>query len=106
MHNYKIEYKTNAKAKIQADALYYNMKQKGLGLEYLEKIEKKINLITKHPKIAPIIYDIYRKIPLEKFEHSIIYTINEPQNQIIIAAVQHHKQHPENWRRELVNYEL
>jgi len=98
MHNYKIRYRQKAKSRILADSLYYNMQQLELGKKYLDEINEKITLLTKHPRIAPKIDENYRKITLHKFSHSIVYAINEQKNEIVVLAIQHQKQHPDTWK--------
>lgn len=87
-----------AKQDIKKAALWYNDKQKGLGIRFTQKIRLKISSICKHPKAGTIRYNDTRTAVLDVFPYMIHYTIDELQKIIIISAVFHTSLNPERWK--------
>ena len=77
-------------------AQFYESRADGLGLVFLDDVEHAITLIREHPEAFPIVRDIIRKIPLNRFPYNIIYVI-EP-DRIRVLAVAHQKRRPTYWR--------
>jgi plasmid stabilization system protein ParE len=101
MQLYKIEYEGKANEDIAKSENWYNNQKEGLGDEFYAEIKETINkYLTTFPKFATI-YKNYRQITLKKFQHSIIYFIDEQKHEVIIIAVQHHKQNPETWKQRV-----
>ncbi len=78
---------------------FYNRKVSGLGLEFLEEIERDINLIDGNPDRWLILKNRVRKYILKQFPYTIYY-IFDP-NRIYIVAIAHQKRKPFYWKDRL-----
>jgi len=87
-----------AKQDVSEAVQWYNSKQKGLGLRFLENIENQVSIIRKSPKIFPIRYNNIRTCVLNDFPFMIHFTINSTKTTIIIAAIFHTSLDPEMWK--------
>jgi plasmid stabilization system protein ParE len=98
MHKYKIIYRKKADADINQAKNWYENQKEGLGDDFHNEVKELASkYLTKHPKIYQIAYQNKRFFSLNRFQHKVIYIINEIKNEVVILAVQHHKQHPQNW---------
>lgn len=77
---------------------WYEKKRKGLGIELLEEVREKIEIIRERPLIYQIHFKECRRCNLKKFPYKIIYSVEE--TIIRVWAIYHHKRDPEKWRRE------
>ncbi|MHA1719159.1 MAG: type II toxin-antitoxin system RelE/ParE family toxin [Promethearchaeia archaeon] len=78
---------------------FYNRKVSGLGFEFLEKIERAINLIDRNPDRWQILKYRVRKYIVKQFPYSIYY-IFDP-NRIYVVAIAHQKRKPFYWKDRL-----
>ena len=76
---------------------WYEDKREGLGVELLEEVREKIEMIRESPYIFPIRYEECRYCNLRIFPYKIIYSIED--SIIKVWAIYHHKRDPSNWRR-------
>lgn len=65
-----------AKQDISEAVHWYNSKEKGLGLRFIENIISQVSIIKKSPKIFPIRYNNIRTSVLNDFPFMIHYTID------------------------------
>ncbi|MBW4598079.1 MAG: type II toxin-antitoxin system RelE/ParE family toxin [Calothrix sp. FI2-JRJ7] len=86
-----------AEQELLESASFYDEQTRGLGLEYLDEVQKAINLIIRYPEIGSTIEDSVRRFIVPKFPYSLIYSVLED-NQIRILAVAHNKRKPKYWR--------
>jgi len=75
---------------------FYNQKVSGLGLEFLDEIERVINLINKNPDRWLVLKYQVRRYIVKQFPYSIFY-IFEP-NRIYVVAIAHQKRKPFYWK--------
>lgn len=75
-------------------SIYYENKQKGLGLRFSEAVEEHLNIITQTPKHYKKIKKEYREILIKHFPFLIIYRIDEAKNKIVVVSVFHAKRNP------------
>lgn len=91
-------FKINPQAKIdiQDQIHYYNNKQKGLGKRFYNDVKYTFKNIKKNPNYQ-IRYKNVRCLPLQTFPAIIHFTFDEDKKQIIVRAVFHTSQDPQNW---------
>jgi toxin ParE1/3/4 len=77
-------------------ATYYAQEQPGLEIEYLDEVERAINLLIRHPEAGSKIYNSVRRLISSRFPYSLFYRILE-NRQIRILAIAHHKRNPQYW---------
>lgn len=80
---------------IQENALWYNSKRKGLGLEFTKEIRKTIVNITNNPLAFPIKYNEIRVAVVSVFPYTVHYFFDEPQNAVFITCIFHNSNEPE-----------
>ncbi|PSB20839.1 type II toxin-antitoxin system RelE/ParE family toxin [Phormidesmis priestleyi ULC007] len=77
-------------------AAYYEEQKPGLGLEYLEEVERAVNFLIRYPNAGLEIRGSVRRLMLPKFPYSLLYRVLK-NSQIRILAVAHHKRRPKYW---------
>jgi mRNA-degrading endonuclease RelE of RelBE toxin-antitoxin system len=91
----KLEFHDLAKAEVSKSMLYYESEQSNLGDEFLDEIEKAIDLIKLYPLAWPSVGLQVRAIQTKRFEYRIFYRIYE--DVVYIVAVSHCAQKPLYW---------
>jgi len=93
-------FKVNPQAKIdiQDQIQYYNTKQKGLGKRFYDDVNHTFRTIKNNP-FYQIRYKNVRCIPLKTFPAMVHFTLDEPENHIIIRAVFHTSQDSQKWNK-------
>jgi plasmid stabilization system protein ParE len=85
-----------AEVEINEAADFYDLEGPGLGLAFIDEIQRALQRIVEFPDAAPLIRGPVRKRIVSKFPYSLIYSVGA--NQIRILAVAHHKRRPFYWR--------
>lgn len=75
---------------------YYEEQRSGLGLEYLEEVERAVNFLIRYPEAGSIVRGSIRRLILPRFSYSLLYRVLE-NGKLRILAVAHHKRKPEYW---------
>ncbi|MYH70649.1 MAG: type II toxin-antitoxin system RelE/ParE family toxin [Gammaproteobacteria bacterium] len=76
-------------------ALFYEEQLPGLGRDYLDDIQRSIDLIRTHPETGQVIRGKFRRGLVSRFPYSIIYSIEN--DHILILAVAHNRRKPFYW---------
>ena len=77
-------------------SFFYEARSEGLGFEFLDGVQRLIDLIREHPKLGQSVPGGFRRAVLRRFPFSLIYS--EERNEIVIIAVAHAKRRPGYWR--------
>ena len=77
-------------------ALFYEEQLPGLGMDYLDDIQRSIDRIRAHPEIGQTIRRNFRRSLASRFPYSIIYTVEN--DHILIIAVAHNRRKPFYWK--------
>jgi len=88
----KLYYTSRAKFDLESAFFWYENQQRGLGMKFLDSIEKSTKLILDFPEMFRIIYLSFRRCVILNFPFSIFYTIEE--DSIIIHAIFNNRQDP------------
>ena len=79
--------------------LYYERAAPGLGLEFLDEIERTVERILQHPEAWTRLTEHHRRCRTRRFPYGLIYTVE--QGVVIIAAVMNLRRHPDSWKERL-----
>ncbi|MFO8018234.1 MAG: type II toxin-antitoxin system RelE/ParE family toxin [Promethearchaeia archaeon] len=90
-----------AEEEMNFSAQFYNQKVSGLGLDFLEEIERSIRDIEENPQGWPQYEDNIRKYNIRRFPFSLYYIFEKKSDKIIILAVAHQKRKPGYWKNRL-----
>ena len=77
-------------------SLFYEARSEGLGFEFLDGVQRLIDLVREHPKLGQSVGGGFRRAVLRRFPFSLIYS--EEPTEIVIIAVAHQKRRPGYWR--------
>jgi plasmid stabilization system protein ParE len=62
---------------------YYEEKREGLGLEFLERVEEAVEVISQNPKLHAAVIDDGRRVLLRQFPFAIWYVVEEDGSVVI-----------------------
>lgn len=89
---YKLILKSNAHKELSEAIEYYQIKRKGLGLQFLKCVQNFFDRITKNPLHYPLKSNNFREAYIQKFPYIIIYEVIE--NEIVVFSVFNTHQNP------------
>ena len=81
-------------------AIFYEGRAKGLGMEFLDDLQRAIDQILDNPESGQIILENFRRSILSRFPFSLIYTIET--ESILIIAVAHQRRRPYYWKERII----
>ena len=90
-----VELHPEAKLDLSESALYYELREPGLGHRFVNEIEQGIHLISSHPEIGQQISSHLRYLVMDDFPFNLIYNIKS--DRIWILAVAHQRRRPWYW---------
>jgi toxin ParE1/3/4 len=80
-----------------ADAMeYYERASPGLGLEFIDEVERTVRRILLQPEAWMRVSENHRRCRMRRFPYGLIYAIER--DSILITAVFHLHKHPESWK--------
>lgn len=85
-----------AERELRQAAEYYEDAASGLGVEFVEEVERTINRIVRHPNAWARVSADHRRCRTRRFPYGIIYAIQD--DCIIISAVMNLRRHPDSWK--------
>ena len=94
---YKLE--PSAKKDIKESVIYYEEKKEGLGGEFIDEVNLKIQEIAEKPEKYPIFHKEARKASLKRFPFNIIYAIKDAF--ISILGVWHKSRDPNQLEKRI-----
>jgi plasmid stabilization system protein ParE len=84
-----------ASADIREEAEYYEAKQAGLGLAFLQEVDAAMESILATPKAFPLRRKNIRVFILPRFPFSVFYRINDNERYLEVLVVRHHARRPD-----------
>lgn len=75
---------------------FYDLESPGLGMAFIDEIQKAFENISQYPEASPSIQGRVRRKILIKFPYSLLYSVWP--NEIRILAFAHQKRRPFYWR--------
>jgi plasmid stabilization system protein ParE len=85
-----------AERELNDAAAYYERERVGLGIAFLEELERCVESVLDHPEAAPLIGKRVRRKLLSQFPYGLIYSIRD--DHVRILAVMNLKRRPFYWR--------
>jgi toxin ParE1/3/4 len=98
------EFLPEASEELVLAALYYESKEKGLGIRFRDETAHVINHIVADPLLWRERKGGYRRVNFPVFPQYIAYFIRE--NKIVIAAVAHGHRKPNYWKSRVVKKKI
>jgi len=91
----KLEFFPAAERELTEAADYYESKLHGLGVEFVEEMERVAAVLTELPSLGERLDRIHRRVPLQRFPYAIIFRVD---GEIVhIVAVAHRRRKPRYW---------
>ena len=98
---YKFIVTEQAQLEYEESASYYEMQQQGLGMRFVDTIEKLKETIAKNPRLFAKKKKEYREVQAKPFPFLIVYRIDKENEAVLVVAVFHTSRHPkEKYKRE------
>lgn len=99
MNNYPVVFTDSASEDFKLAVSRYQKENLELAKSFVCLIEKALSIISQFPDIGKLIFPHVRRTIIRQFKYSIYY-FKHPRG-IIIIALKHNLQHPEQWRSGL-----
>jgi hypothetical protein len=87
---------TPAQVELAEAVDFYEDAVPGLGLEFLDEVEKTISRIKLHPEAWNPISGNQRRCRMRRFPYGLIYSVES--GEIIVSALMHFRRHPDSWK--------
>ena len=91
-----LKFHSEAKIELIETAEYYEEQMVGLGDDFIDEVEKVLDVIEQYPLSATNISDTERRFLVSRFPYGIIYSVAE--ELIAIFAVMDLKRKPGYWK--------
>lgn len=85
-----------ARAEFDAAALWYDLQQAGLGMQFLSEINRVIDLTSNHPERFPTKYLEIRCAQARRFPYSVFFRLEAIR--VVVLAVFHARRDPAIWQ--------
>lgn len=95
----KYRFLTPAEIEMTEASNFYEAASSGLGSEFLDEVQRVIELICERPKLGRLIERRLRQVLLHRFPFKLIYSIET--ETILILAVAHQRRRPHYWRNRV-----
>src|SRR5438067_194414 len=86
-----------AEEEMIGESLFYQSVSRELGRDFLDDVQRVIDLPLEQPKLGRPVGHRLRRALLSRFPFSLIYA--EESDTILIVAVAHHRRRPDYWRK-------
>jgi len=86
-----------AERDIQSALDWYESREPGLGDDFLDAVQNKLELIRNFPESCPVIYRDVRRAVVSRFPYVVFYVVGPAR--VSVLAVLHHSRNPNLWPR-------
>ena len=76
---------------------YYEAAVPGLGLEFVDELERTVHRILLQPEAWTRVSENHRRCRMRRFPYGLIYSLEG--DAVIFVAVFHLHRHPDSWKR-------
>lgn len=90
---------TPAEIEMTEASIFYQAASVGLGADFLDEVQRVIDIIREHPELGRSIDQGFRQALLHRFPFSLIYSIEV--DAVLIVAVAHQRRQPDYWRSRI-----
>ena len=92
----KVVFLRAARAEFDAAALWYDLQQAGLGMQFVSEINRVIDLASNYPERFPIKHTGIRRAQARRFPYSVFF---RPETaRVVVLAVFHARRDPTIWQ--------
>ena len=95
----KLVTRPQAQFDVEEAGIWYETRQPGLGLRFLDELDSVMRRIAATPFQFPRIHPSVRRALLKRFPYSVYFLLGDEQVEVI--AVLHQHRHPDTWRKRL-----
>lgn len=100
----KVRFLELAQQELDDAVVWYEHQQPGLGLQFLDEIDRAIKRIVTYPKSCAEIEDGIRRCLIKRFPYGLIYGIDN--DVLVIIAVSHLHRKPGYWYNRIKDANL
>ena len=93
----RVVFRRVARAEFDAEALWYEERQIGLGTAFTSEIKRAVELASDQPEKFPVKYGVIRCVQARRFPYSV-YFLPET-HRIVVLAVFHARRDPRVWQK-------
>jgi len=87
---------TSAEEELSEAGVFHEANSVGLGADFLNEVQRVIDIVREYPKIRQALGRDVRRIVLRRFPFSLIYSVEI--DSIVIVAVAHQRRRPDYWK--------
>ncbi|MEX0648766.1 MAG: type II toxin-antitoxin system RelE/ParE family toxin [Balneolaceae bacterium] len=91
-----IKFHSEARKEFFENAEYYEEQVVGLGDDFIDEVEKVLDVIEQQPSAGTKITDTERRFLLSRFPYGVIYSVEA--DQIVIFAMMNLRRKPGYWK--------
>jgi plasmid stabilization system protein ParE len=91
----RVSFHVLAERELNDAALYYEQESEGLGLRFIDEVERYVGLVRDNPEAGPVIRGSVRRRLLRSFPYAILYSVQV--RTIRILAIMNLKRRPLYW---------
>ena len=91
----RVEFFPAAERELVEAADYYESKLRGLGVEFVDELERVAAVLTELPSLGERLDHVHRRVPLQRFPYAIIF--RRDGEVLRIVAVAHRRRKPRYW---------
>lgn len=78
---------------------YYEAQSRGLGVDFLQKVQAAFNSVSANPKMHAIVFADVRKAVVRRFPYCVYYRVEPARIEVI--AVFHDRRDPAIWQQRV-----
>ena len=102
MRKFELVLMDEAESDLDEAFIWYELQKPGLGIEFIEDVEKVFLFIVQNPNASEKIYQKIHRQVVKRFPYSIYFRIDNAFLQIQVIGVLHHKRNPKTWKDRLI----
>ena len=91
-----LRFRTEVWEELREATLWYEAKERGLGMEFIRAFEAIITNLERNPRLYPAIYKAARRAVMRRFPYSVIHVVSG--DEILVVFVIHGKRDPARWQ--------
>lgn len=85
-----------AEHELRQSSGYYESKARGLGEEFLDEVEKTLDLIKAYPNLGFPLARSVRRMLIQRFPYGLVYSVQD--KRIVVYALMHLHLKPGYWK--------
>lgn len=94
--NYALVFRPEVREELNEAYTWYESQQSGLGDEFLDCIDERLNQICLMPESYPVVYRDVRRAVVRRFPYAVYYRIVS--SRVIVTAIFHGHRDPKAWQ--------